>query len=256
MKLIAIKLLFLTVIAISIIILFNQKPSHSRDWVAGFDVFPHIEINDNEITIKNLRDWTYEKDKVTGFNYKTETYNPNNLTQAYFLVEPFSKWDGIAHTYFVFEFSDKEPIAFSVEARREKDEKYSALLGFFNQYELIYIWGTEKDLQDQRIVMQGNDIYKYPLIISNENTQKLFVHLAEKTQELEENPQFYNTISKNCTNILADFANDIAPNHDAIPSHYARYFPGYSDELLYKLGYIPNDKPLKEIKEMYYVNTN
>jgi hypothetical protein len=153
---------------------------------------------------------------------------------------------------YVFDFKDSDPIVVSVEARREKNEKYDAWVGAFNQFELIYLWGTERDETVRRVIVEDNPLYMYPLTISSESSKKLFLELAKTTHELETKPRFYNTFFSNCTNELAKVANKVKPN--SVPFNLALFLPGYSVEELYKLGFIPNDQPIEKIKQRYYVS--
>lgn len=67
-----------------------------------------------------------------------------------FTIAPFYSFEGVAHTYFVFDFQDQQPVAVSVESRRERGEGYDSIHGLFNEYELMYIWGTERDFTGRR----------------------------------------------------------------------------------------------------------
>ena len=53
---------------------------------------------------------------------------------------------GIAHTIAIWTFEDAPPIAVSIETRKEVGEGYSAVLGFFRQFELYYVIADERDL--------------------------------------------------------------------------------------------------------------
>jgi hypothetical protein len=92
----------------------------------------------------------------------------------------------------------------------------------------------------------------YPLTISIEAAKQLFLELAQTSHELEAHPRFYNTLTSNCTNELAKAANKVRPG--AIPRNVALIFPGYSEELLYKLGFIPNDVALEALRTRYYIS--
>ena len=224
-----------------------KRPANNRDWESGFSTFPSVQINEEtkEITINNIRDWRFVSGKPVSFDYKNITYKIEDLEKTWFLVEPFSKWDGIAHTFFIFDFKDQDPIVFSIEARREKGEKYSAFMGALNQYELIYFWGTERDILG-RIVSDGADVYMYELNLTNESSQNLFKQLATNTAYLEQNPKFYNTLTSNCTNLLAKAANQIKKG--IVPWHYSFIFPGFAAEYLYELGYFASDLAFDDLK--------
>lgn len=161
-------------------------------------------------------------------------------------------FEGIAHTYFVFDFRDQPPVAISVESRRERGEGYDAIRGVFNEYELIYLWGTEQDVTGLRAVLEKNQLYMYPLVGSMDSAWRLFLDLAEVTQQLETQPRFYNSLTSNCTNELAKVANQAQPG--AIPPNIALILPGYAASLLYNLGFIPTDAPLETVRQRYAIS--
>ena len=130
-------------------------------------------------------------------------------------------------------------------------EGYDAVWGLFKQYELIYIWGTEQDLTGRRAVLEQHRLYMYPLTIPIESALALFLQLADASHQLETQPRFYNTLASNCTNELAKVANQAQPG--AIPAHVALLFSGYADNLLYDLGFIPNDLSLEAVRQRYAI---
>jgi uncharacterized protein DUF4105 len=233
------------------------QPSNDRTWEFGMDHLPHITIQGSTVQVQDLRDFRYTATGTRSADFIDRVFALDRLERVWFVVEPFtgapfSGFKGVAHTYFVFDFQDQPPLAISVEARREKDEPYEAFHGLFNQFELIYIWGTEDDLTGRRAVLEKNRLYMYPLTISVEAARELLLQLAQASRQLESHPRFYNTLTSNCTNELANAANRVKPG--AIPPNLALVFPGYSNEVLYKLGFIPNDDSLEAIDRRYYVS--
>jgi hypothetical protein len=228
------------------------KPSNDRDWEVGFERLPKVEINGNTIKISEIKDSVFLENNQSEIRYLERSFDLNKLERTWFVVEPFvvkpfTNFEGVAHTYFVFDFTDQDPIVVSVEARREKGEKYDSWWGALNQYELIYTWGTEQNQTVRRVILENNKLFMYPLNISRENGQKLFLQMAKTTDDLETTPRFYNTFLSNCTNELAKNANAAVPN--TIPENRALYFPGYSDEELYKLNLLPQNLPLEELSQ-------
>jgi len=228
------------------------RPSNYRDWEFGQENPPRFEVNNNLISVKGVRDFHFEPQKITAINYIDRQVDINNLERVWFLIEPFGGNEAVAHTYFVFDFKDSPPLAVSVEARREKGEKYDAFIGVFNKYELIYIWGTESDETIRRVIFENNKLYMYPLKISEKGAKKLFLQLAETSHNLETTPRFYNTLSSNCTNELAKAANAVKPG--AVPLNIALFLPGYSVKELYKLGYLPTDTAVEKLPERFYIS--
>lgn len=229
-----------------------QQPTNKRDWEVGLERLPKVEIKNNMVTIQGIRDDHFEPKKIVSKGYIDRSVNISTLEKVWFIVEPFSGNDAVAHTYFVFDFKNQDPLAVTVEARREKGEKYEAFLGLFNQYELMYIWGTESDITIRRVLIEGNKLHMYPLNLSRESAKGLFLQLAEQTHSLETRPRFYNTLTNNCTNELAKSANGVKAN--AIPWSLAYILPGYADDELYKLGYLPQTMPLEQLTKRYYIS--
>ncbi len=63
-----------------------------------------------------------------------------------------------------FEFGKDEYIVFSIETRKEIGQFYSAIRGFFRQYELIYIVSDERDVVRLRTNYRtAEDVYLYHL---------------------------------------------------------------------------------------------
>jgi len=97
------------------------------------------------------------------------------------------------------------------------------------------------------VFLEKRDVYMYKLNISDKAKRELFLGTASETQKLKARPRFYNTLTGNCTNTLAKHAFRV--NKDALPLYSMIVLPGYSDRLLYRLGYIENSRPLEEVKE-------
>lgn len=240
---------FATIFIIWLLYMISLRPSNNRNWEVGYETLSGVEVNGTNVLIKNLRDWEYDKDGVVSSNFIEKTYNANNIRRVWFVVEPFSKFSGIAHTYFVFDFESegqKDSVAFSVEARRQKGEKYSAFAGLFKKYELIHVWGTEHDLSGRRVIVENDELYMYPMVLDKESRTGLFLTLAAISADIEEHPRFYNTLFSNCTSQLAEYANQL--RKDAIPYHYSYFLPGFAANYLYGLGYISNAEPLYTLK--------
>jgi len=229
-----------------------KQPSNDRDWEYGMGTLAGITAVGDTVQVQHVRDFEWTEDGPRASAFISRSFDIGRIERVWFVEEPFTigplaGFDGVAHTYFIFDFADQAPVGVSVEARREKGEVFDAFRGLINDFELIYVWGTERDLTGSRAVHEKNQLYMYPLDVSPESAQSLFVYLADVTRDLETRPRFYNTFVSNCTNELAKAANMVKP--DAIPPNIALVFPGYSDEVLYDLGFIPHDLPLDTLRQ-------
>lgn len=234
------------------------KPSNNRNWEFGFEKLPHITTSSDTVTIENFRDFHYNPHGIVSSNYITREIPIESIERTWFLFEPFNatsaiNFKGVAHTYFVFDIKGQNPVAVSVEARREKGEAFGLIPGMLNQFELMYVWASEEDLTQRRILIEHNDVRMFPLTISAEQSQALFLQMVKTTQSLETTPRFYNTFMSNCTNELAKNANEAKTG--SVPYSIAWVFPGYAVGELYKLHYIPTDYPLEKEEEQYQIKS-
>jgi hypothetical protein len=233
-----------------------KQPSNDRDWEYGMATLAGISVDGNTVHIDRVRDYSWGPDGPRSSDYVSRTYDVSHLARVWFVKEPFPlgplDFGLVAHTYFMFDFDDQPPVGLSVEARRERGETFDGFHGLINDFELIYIWGTERDLTGSRAVREGNRLNMYPLTIPDEAGRLLFVHLADVTRQLAAQPRFYNTLTSNCTNELAKVANTVEPN--AIPLNIGLVLPGFADTELYNLGLLPHTLPLQTLRERAYIS--
>jgi hypothetical protein len=230
-----------------------QEARTDRNWEKEFAVLPQVVVQGDLVQFQNIRDWRYSEDEVISHNYTSRVYNLDQFERMWFVLEPFGLWEAAAHTYFVFDFVDAEPIAFSIEARREESEVYDGFSGMLGKYELAYLWGTEADFTAKRVLFEKNEVYMFPVQASREFGKALFLELALATETLRHSPQLYNTLTSNCTNNLADHANSVTPG--AIPLHYSRILTGLSAEYVHGLGYLDSTLTFSKLKEKFHINT-
>lgn len=219
-------LLLLALIAGTLFFLFSTA-REDRAWAPEHSRTATAVVSEESVTIQNVRNWTYDSQAVLTQDWEDVSVYPNKIIRVWFLIEPFSQIKAIGHTFLSFEFEDGRVLSFSVEARREADEKYSAVLGLFNAYELTYLWGEERDFVSRRLVHLAHPLRLYPLKLSTNQAKALFLSLIQETNELKERPRFYNTLTANCTNVLAQLINRHRPG--TLPYDIAWNLPGYAD---------------------------
>lgn len=227
-------------------------PSNDRNWKPEFSVLPDIERNGDRVTIRGLRDWRYDGNGPTALRWTERTVRLDDVERVWFVMEPFEKWDAIAHTFLIFDFRDGDPLVLSVEARGEVGEEFNPVMGTLRSYELMYIWGTERDLLVRRAVFLGNRLYMYPLRVSDGFPRRLLSDLLRTTDDIVRNPRFYDTLTDNCTNVLARSANEATP--ESVPWDKSFIFPGYSAEFLFRHGYIRSGTDPKTDKEHFRID--
>ncbi|MGI9625844.1 MAG: DUF4105 domain-containing protein, partial [Longimicrobiales bacterium] len=80
----------------------------------------------------------------------------------------------------------------------------------------------------------------------------LFVSMLQRVNELQEEPEFYNTLTSTCTTNIVRHVNELVPSR--VPFSYQVLFPGYSDRYAYDLGLIDTDLPFEEARAHFKVN--
>lgn len=206
-------------------------PQTNRDWYPYLARNVDITMTDDAFAVSPITDWSYAFDTVTNERYFDASYALEDLRDVWFMLEPQPGSQLAAHTLLLFEFSGDRILGLTIEARRERNEDYSALRGVFNAFELAYVWGTARDFLVRRAVMLDHEVFVYPVDITDEQKRSLLVNLLRRTEALETQPRYYNTITSNCTNELAKAAGfHWAP---------AYIFTGRSDEYLFDRHIIP-----------------
>ncbi len=228
-------------------------PSNDRDWNDDQDILPFAEINDNLVTIHNIRNFSYASTTSYTPNYYDKTFDITKLKNVWYVVEPFSGIPGSAHTFLSFEFENDQFVSISVEIRKEKGESYSPIKGLFNTYELMYVIADERDVIKLRSNYRKDLVYLYPAKTTTAKIQTLFLDMVQRANDLKENPEFYNTITNTCTTNIVQHINTITP--DRVPLfNLSVLFLAESDKLAYDLGLIDTDLSFEEARKKFFIN--
>jgi hypothetical protein len=222
------------------LIILSKEPSADRNWAPEFSKLNTIESNPNgTLTFYNVRDWTYDGQEIASKNWIDMTVDPKDIDTAWFFLDRFGSWSAIAHTFLSFQFKDGRTLSFSIEARREEVEQYSIAGGVLRAYEIQYLWGTERDFIPERLTYYKNPLFMYQLSVPPEKARALFESVVSDTNVLAQNPRFYNTLTANCTNLLAKIVNEHYPG--TLPYDLSWNFTGWSDAYLMHQGFIGMD---------------
>jgi hypothetical protein len=141
----------------------------------------------------------------------------------------------------------------SNETRKEKGEGYSALAGFFRQYELVYVVADERDVIRVRTTYRHpqEDVYLYRLRIPRENIRRVFLDYLRTMNDLHARPRFYKTLTTNCTTGVA-LHSRVNPQHP--PMSWKVLLSGYLPEYAYEPGRLDRTLPFPELERISRVN--
>ncbi len=243
--------LVLLVVAIVFVWYLFQAPSGDRNWTEDQALLPYAEIENNNVTIYNVRNFSYVDTLTFVPAYYNKTYDLDTLQSVDYILEQL---DGIgaAHTFLSFGFSTGQYVSVSVEVRKEVGEKFSPTLGLLRQYELMYVIADERDVIKLRTNYRKDTVFLYSLRIDAASTRKLFLDMLARANTLRVEPEFYNTLTNNCTQAIARHINAIIPNK--IPFDYRLVFPKNSDQLFYDVGLLDTRVSLDRLRTEYQIN--
>jgi hypothetical protein len=241
-------------LAVPLASFFLMRPTNDRTWQPDVARLPYAEINGDKVVLHNVRNCDYQSETNYVVRYETRTYDLSQLKSADIL---FSDWGLkiIAHTMLSFGFAGGEYLCVSIETRKEVGEAYSALKGFFRQYELIYIAADERDVVRLRTnCREGEDVYLYRLrVISRRQMRDAFLDYLGRMNRLREHAEWYNAVTDNC--MTSGFR--IMRKHAAAGRadwHWSVILNGYAPEHAYTAGVLDTAWPFDELKRRSRIN--
>jgi hypothetical protein len=225
-------------------------PSNTRDWQPDVAMLPYAEVRGDRVTVHNVRNADYRSE--TDYTVRLEDRNLD-LSRLRSLDVFLVYWGSplIAHTIMSWGFEGDQYLAISIETRKEKGEQYSALRGFFRQYELFFVVADERDVVRLRTNYRGEDVYVYRLDVPPADARLLLVKYLRAVNGLRARPQWYNALTENCTTAIRRIAGS-----DTRRSWWSwkLFLNGHLDELAYDIGAFDRSLPFSELKAKSRVN--
>ena len=222
----------------------RKKARNDRDWAPDNAQLALFDITDDLVTLHNRRDFTWRTTRDFDENWDSWTFNPKDLKGIWYVVDYFHKIRGMAHTMVGFEFSDNRFLMASFEVRRQKGQKFHPWTAMWNEFELILVWATERDLLGVRTNGRGNDVYLFPCDVLPHKQTALLQAMMQRTNQLAEHPEWYNTMTSTCTTSITKIVNRVTPGR--VPFTWRAYLPGYSPWTAWKRGILTKRGTFKE----------
>src|SRR4051794_32924525 len=232
---------------------FSLRPSNNRDWQPDVAATAWADIEGDRVTIHNVRNSIYRTETDYTPRWETRVVDLSSIRGAdIFITYWGSPW--IAHPIVSFPYGNNEYLAFSIEVRKEVGEGYSAIRGFFRQFELIYIVSDERDVVRLRTnYRQGEEVYAFRLRAGPETVRAFFIEYIRSVNRLRERAEWYNALTTNCTTDIRRMA-VLAAGPDAQPWDWRILLNGRMDEMLYRRGRLVGSLPLAELKQRAHIN--
>lgn len=228
------------------------EPSNFRDWSPDMAVLASAEFQGSKVEVRNIRNCRYESEEEYVLDYYDRTFDLDEIEAVDFMVIPFPDQPRLAHTMLSFGFAGDKYVCVSVETRREKGETYDPFRGLVNQYELMYVVGDEHDLVKLRTNYRKNQVYLYRSKATPEQARRLFVDVMQRVNKLRAQPEFYNTLTNNCTTNVQQHINTLKSG--AVPFSLDVLMPGSADQYAYNLGLLDTTLPFAQARDAAHIN--
>jgi len=220
-------------------------PSNDRDWLPDVARNPTGEVRGDILTVHNVRNFDYRSETDFDERWEDRTYDLSKIKGVDLFI---SYWGSpyISHPIVSWDFGDGQHLAMSIETRKERGEEYSAVRGFFREYELIYIAADERDIVRLRTNYRGEDVYLYHMRARPEVARQLLLAYVDSMNNLAADPQWYNAAIDNCTTGIRFNTKHIGA---AQPWDYRILVNGLGDQMLYERGRLDTSLPFEQLKE-------
>ncbi len=220
------------------------RPSNDRDWAPDVAHTATADIDGATVVIHDVRNFDWRTETAFSPRWETRRYSLDALTSVDLVSSVWGN-PAIAHTLISFGFSDGRHVVFSVEIRRERNESFSEIGGFFKEFELAIIAADEADIIRLRTDVRGEQVSLFPLRVTPEQARKLFLSYLQASNALARQPQFYQTLTTNCTTVIFQLARLVEPG---IPADWRILLSGYLPDYLYAHDVLLTSLPLDETK--------
>jgi hypothetical protein len=229
---------------------FSLQPSNDRNWQPDLAVLAYADIEGNKVTVHNIRNCDYRTETDFDVRHYDKTFDLDKIRTAELYMVYWGS-PNMAHTMVNFGFEGGDHVCFSIETRKEKGERYSAVKGLFRQFELIYVAADERDVVRLRTnYRKGEEVYLFRLAGSPEQVRAFFLQYLGRMNRLKQRPEWYSALTHNCTTSIRTQR----AAADRAPWDWRMLANGHGDELLYERGMIATNLPLAKLKERAHVN--
>ena len=245
---------FAAALTLLLVYWFRLSPTNDRNWQPEVAVLPYATFDGEQVTVHNIRNFDYRTENDFTVGYYDKTFDLRKLDSVD-LVAVYWMGPKIAHIFLSFGFAGHDYLAISIEARKPAGEGFSTLKGFFRQYELYFVVADERDVIRVRTNYRMNppeETHLYRLRGDRADARRLFLAYLGQINALRERPEFYNSLTTNCTTNIWMLAR-VNPDHP--PFSWKILVSGYLPEYLFEMGRIDSSLPFAQLQQRSIINS-
>jgi len=229
---------------------FSIQPRSDRDWAIEVTRLPWATVDGDRVVVHDVRNFEYRSETDFTPRWDDRTYDLSTL-RATDLMLVYWGSPAIAHAMVSFVFDDGQCLAVSIETRKEMPESYSALQGFFRQYELIFVFADERDVVRLRTEFRNEDVYLYHTNLTPAQSRQILVSYLAAANSLKERPEFYNALTTNCATSVVTRVQNAGVSAKLT---WETLLSGYAARQAYANGRLDTRLPYEELQRRSYVN--